>query len=115
MQDFISKGLYTQGCIVPVTTEYPDLLFILDDFSEEFRINIYIGRHYIDSITMVNCRSMCNDVSRMLVEDRFGKSLGTVWSLVNGQMHLDYLRIHGLDLRYISPEVGCVDQDEEYY
>ena len=94
MTNFIQTGVYTQGCIIPVTTEDPSLKAILDDFTEEFRINIYAGSHYISSITMSNHRLMCNDVSALLVEDRHGNHLGNIYSLVEEQMFWDYLRIH---------------------
>ena len=94
MNTFLSRGIYTEGCIIPITTEDPSLVAILDDFSEEFRINIFAGSHYIASVDMSNCKQMCNDVSSLLVEDRHGKNIGNIWSLVNEQMFWDYLRIH---------------------
>jgi len=96
MNTFINTGIYTQGCIVPITTEDPCLIAVLDDFSEEFRVNIYAGDSYIDSVTMKNCKQMCNSVSSILVVDRFGVQLGNIWSLVNEQLYYAYLRIHGL-------------------
>lgn len=94
MTKFITSGVYTEGCIIPVTTEDPCLTAVLDDFSEEFRVNIYAGDSYIDSVTMKNCKQMCNSVSAIPVVDRFGVQLGNIWSLVNEQMYYDYLRIH---------------------
>jgi hypothetical protein len=96
METFINTGVYTQGCIVPITIEDPCLTAVLDDFSEEFRVNIYAGDSYIDSVTMKNCKQMCNSVSSILVVDRFGVQLGNIWSLVNEQLYYAYLRIHGL-------------------
>tara|TARA_R110000868_G_scaffold311513_1_gene572508 strand:- start:178 stop:702 length:525 start_codon:yes stop_codon:yes gene_type:complete len=113
MTNFIQTGIYTQGCIIPITTEDPSLKAILDDFSEEFRINIYAGSHYISSITMSNHRLMCNDVSALLVEDRHGNHLGNVYSLVQEQMFWDYLRIHG---KVSYPEIHKVKiRDYESY
>ncbi len=94
MTNFLKTGIYTNGCIIPVTTEDPSLLLILDEFTENFRINIYCGQSYIDSITMNNFREMCNDVSSLAVQSRHGEYLGNVWSLINEQMYYDYLKIH---------------------
>ena len=94
MNSFIQTGVYTKGCIVPVTTEDPSLLVVFDEFSEEFRLNIYCGESYIDSITIANHRNVCNDVSSLPVYSRHGEYLGNVWSLVHEQMYYDYLRIH---------------------
>lgn len=94
MNNFIKTGIYTEGCIIPVTTEDPSLVAILDDFSEEFRINIFTGSYYITSITMVNYRQMCNDVSALLVKDREDNYLGNIHSLVQEQLFWDYLKIH---------------------
>lgn len=94
MNNFLKTGIYTEGCIIPVTTEDPSLLVIFDDFSEEFRLNVYCGNSYIDSITMLNFRQVCNDVSSLPVHSRHGEYLGNVWSLVNEQMFYDYLIIH---------------------
>jgi hypothetical protein len=94
MKTFINTGIYTQGCIVPITTEDPSLLVMFDEFSEEFRLNIYCGESYIDSITMADCRQMCNSVSSLPVYSRHNEYLGNVWSLMNEQMYYDYLRIH---------------------
>ena len=35
MNNFLQTGMYTEGCIIPITTEDPCLIAILDDFSEE--------------------------------------------------------------------------------
>jgi hypothetical protein len=94
MKQFLQTGVYTEGCIIPVTTEDPSLLAVLDDFSEQFRINIYIGSSYIDSITMENYRQICNSVSSIAVVDRFGSHLGNVWSLIQEQLYYVYARIH---------------------
>jgi hypothetical protein len=95
MTTFLSTGVYTQGCIVPVTTEDPCLTAILDDFSEKFRVNIYVGDSFIDCVTIKNYRQMCNNVSSIPVVDRFGAYQGTIWSLVNEHLYYSYLRIHG--------------------
>jgi hypothetical protein len=95
MNNFIKTGIYTEGCIIPVTTEDPSLVAILDDFSEEFRINIYTGSYYITSVTMKNYRQMCNDVSSIIVNDRYGKYISNIHSLVQEQLFWDYLKIHG--------------------
>ena len=94
MNNFLKTGIYTKGCIIPVTTEDPSLSVILDDFSEQFRLNVYCGNSYIDSITILNFRQVCNDVSSLPVYSRHGEYLGNVWSLVNEQMYYDYLTIH---------------------
>ena len=94
MNKFLQTGIYTEGCIIPITTEDPSLICVLDDFSEEFRINIYSGSHYIASVNMINFKQMCNDVSALLVEDRHGNNLGNVFSLVQEQLFWEYLRIH---------------------
>jgi len=94
MNNFLKTGIYTNGCIIPITTEDPSLLLILDEFTENFRINIYCGQSYIDSITMSNFREICNDVSSLAVQSRHGEYLGNVWSLINEQMYYDYLKIH---------------------
>lgn len=94
MNQFLKTGVYTDGCIIPVTSEDPSLLVVLDDFSEEFRINIYCGQHYIDSITMSNYRQICNSVSALPVYSRYNEYLGDVWSLVQEQLMYVYLRIH---------------------
>ena len=96
MENFITNGFVgrSQGFIIPVTTEDPSLSIILDDFSEEFRINIYCGNHYIDSITMTNYRQMCNNVSALPVYSRFNEYLGNVWSLIQEQLFWVYFKIH---------------------
>ncbi len=94
MNNFLQTGMYTEGCIIPITTEDPCLIAILDDFSEEFRINIYAGSHYITSVNMTNCKQMCNDVSALLVEDRHGNYLGNIYSLVQEQLFWVYLKMH---------------------
>lgn len=94
MNTFLSTGVYTEGCIIPVTTEDPCLTAILDDFSEELRINIYVGDSYIDSVTMKNYRQMCNSVSSIPVVDRFGIYLGSIWNVIQEQMFYSYMRIH---------------------
>lgn len=94
MENFLQTGLYTQGCIIPVTTEDPSLVAVLDDFSEEFRINIFIGSTYITSVNMINHRQICNDVSTLLVQDRYGKHLGNIHSLIKEQLYCVYMRIH---------------------
>jgi hypothetical protein len=94
MKDFISTGTYTQGCIIPITTEDPCLKAVLDDFSEEFRINIFAGSHYITSVTMTNYRQMCNSVSALSVVDRQDNYISSIWSLIQEQMFWHYLRIH---------------------
>jgi hypothetical protein len=94
MNNFLKTGIYNNGCVIPVTVEDPSLLLILDEFTENFRINIYCGQSYIDSITMSNFREICNDVSSLVVQSRHGEYLGNVWSLINEQMYYDYLKIH---------------------
>jgi hypothetical protein len=96
MSHFLTNGILGRehGYLIPVTTEDPCLKAVLDDFSEEFRVNIYVGDSYIDSVTMKNCKQVCNDVSSIPVVDRFGVQLGNIWSLVNEQMYYDYLKIH---------------------
>ena len=94
MNNFLRTGLYTEGCIVPVTTEDPSLVAVLDDFCDYFRVNIYVGKSYIDSVTMDNYRSMCSDVSGLIVTDRRGNYINNIWTLIQEQMFYDYLRIH---------------------
>jgi hypothetical protein len=94
MNTFLETGIYTEGCIIPITTEDPSLTAILDDFSEEFRINIYAGSYYITSVTMKNYRQMCNDVSSMIVNDRHGKYISNIYSLIQEQLFYVYLRMH---------------------
>lgn len=94
MNNFLQTGLYTQGCIIPVTTEDPALSVILDDFSEEFRVNIYVGQEYIDSVTMANYRQICNSVSSLPVYSRHNEYLGNLWSLIQEQLFYVYARIH---------------------
>ena len=98
MENFLTNGFIgrSHGFIIPVTTEDPSLLVVLDDFSEEFRINIYCGQHYIDSITMNNYRQICNDVSSLPVYSRHNEYIGNVWSLIQEQLYYIYCRIHNL-------------------
>lgn len=94
MNNFLKTGIYTDGCIVPVTTEDPDIWVILDEYSEEFRLNVYIGNTWIDAISMTNHRSLHNDVSRLPVHSYKGEYLGTVNSLIQEQLFFDLLKIH---------------------
>ena len=94
MNNFLQTGIYTKGCIIPVTTEDPSLSVILDDFSENFRVNIYVGQSYIDSVTMSNYRQICNSVSSLPVYSRHNEYLGNLWSLIQEQLFYVYARIH---------------------
>jgi hypothetical protein len=96
MTQFLKSGILGRqdGFLIPVTTEDPSLKAVLDDFSEDFRINIYVGDSYIDSITMENYKQICNSVSSIAVVDRFDVPMGNVWSLVQEQLFFAYLRIH---------------------
>lgn len=89
MTKFLQTGIYTEGCIIPVTTEDPSLLVQFDDFSEEFRLHVYIGDSYIDSITMSNYRQIANDVSSLPVYSRHNEYLGSVWTLI--QEHIEVI------------------------
>lgn len=94
MNNFLKTGIYTDGCIVPVTTEDPDILVILGEYCEGFRLNVFIGNTWIDEITMVNHRTLHKDVSRLPVHSYKGEYLGTVNSLVEEQVFFDLLKIH---------------------
>lgn len=94
MNNFLKTGIYTDGCIVPVTTEDPAIWLILDKHCEDFRLNVYVGNTWIDQITMVNHRTLHNDVSRLPVHSYEGEYLGTVNSLVEEQVFFDLLKIH---------------------
>jgi hypothetical protein len=91
---FISTGIYTNGCIIPVTTEDPCIQVILDSYSEDFRLNIYVGSAWIEAITMSNYRSICTDVSALPVYSSKDEYLGNVWKLIQEQLFWDMLRIH---------------------
>lgn len=91
---FLTTGIYTNGCIVPVTTEDPCIQVILDEYTENFRINIYVGNTWIDAITMTNHRSICNAVSSLPVNSSKDEYLGNVWHLVQEQLFWDHLKIH---------------------
>jgi hypothetical protein len=82
MANFLQTGVYTEGCIIPVTTEDPSLLVQLDDFSESFRVNIYIGNTWIDCVSMNNYRQICNNVSSLPVYSRHNEYLGSLWTLI---------------------------------
>lgn len=97
MNTFLKTGIYTEGCIIPMTTEDPFLIAVLDDFSENFRINIYAGSHYITSVTMQNYKQMCNDVSSMMVNDRHGKYVSNIHSLIQEQLFYVYARMHNVN------------------
>ena len=96
MTSFLENGILGRehGYLIPVTVEDPSLLAVLDDFSEDFRINIYVADSYITSVTMKNHLSMCNSVSTIPVVDRHNVYVGNIWSLVNEQLFWEYLRIH---------------------
>lgn len=93
---FISTGIYTNGCVIPVTTEDPCIQVIHDDYSEEFCLNIYVGSIWIEAITMSNYRSICNSVSALPVYSSKNEYLGNVWKLVQEQLFWDMLRIHAV-------------------
>lgn len=96
MNSFLQNGILGRehGFLIPLTVEDPSVVAIEDDFSEEYRINIYVGSHYIASVTMNNYKQICNDVSSICVEDRFGNYLGNIHSLIQAQLYYVYLRIH---------------------
>lgn len=94
MTNFLKTGVYTEGCIIPVTTEDPSLSVVLDEFSENFRLNIYIGDSYIDSVTMANHRQLCNSVYSLPVYSRHNEYLGSIWTLIQEQLFYVYARIH---------------------
>lgn len=94
MTNFLQTGVYTEGCITPVTTEDPSLLAVLDDFSEEFRVNIYVGNSYICPVSMGNHRQICANVSSLPVYSYKNEYLGSLWSLVQEQLFYVYARIH---------------------
>ena len=95
MKRFIHTGIYTQGCIVPITTEDPCLQLISDEYSEYFRINIYIGDEYIDEINSFDSlMNIHNDVSCLPVYNYRQEYLGNVLSLIKEQMFWNLLRIH---------------------
>ena len=91
---FISTGIYTNGCVIPVTTEDPCIQVIHNDYSEDFCLNIYVGNSRIEEISMSNYRSICNDVSALPVYSFKGEYLGNVWEFVQEQLFWDMLRIH---------------------
>jgi hypothetical protein len=91
---FINTGIYTKGCIIPVTTEDPCIKVILDNYSEDLRLNIYVGSTWIEAITMSNYRSICKDVSALPVYSSKDEYLGNVCWLVQEQLFWDMLRIH---------------------
>ena len=93
---FISTGVYTNGCVIPVTTEDPCIKVILNEYSEDFRLNIYVGDTWIEAITMSNYRNMCADVSALPVYSFEGEYLGNVWELTQEQVFWDMLKIHGV-------------------
>jgi hypothetical protein len=91
---FISTGIYTNGCVIPVTTEDPCIQVIHDEYSEDFRLNIYVGSTWIEAITISNYRSMCNAVSALPVYSSKNEYLGNVYSLIQEMLFWDMLRIH---------------------
>jgi len=90
MSTFIQTGVYTEGCIIPVTTEDPCIQVLHDEYAETFSINLYVGNTWIDEITMVNYNTMCNDVSSLAVYSFKGEYLGNVWKLVQEQLSYVY-------------------------
>lgn len=95
MKQFIHTGVHTQGCIIPITTEDPCLELRLDEYSEDFRINIYAGNEWIAEINSSHSlRNIDKDVSSLPVYNNRGECLGNVCSLIKEQMFWDYLRIH---------------------
>ena len=95
MNHFLQTGVYTEGCIIPVTIEDPSLLVQLDDFSESFRVNIYIGSTWVDCVSMDNYRQICNGVSSLSVYSRHNEYMGSLWTLIQEQLFYAYARIHG--------------------
>jgi len=95
MKQFIHTGIHTQGCIIPITTEDPCLELRLDEYSEEFRINIYAGDQWIAEITSSDSiRTIDREVSSLPVYNNREEYLGNVHSLMKEQMFWDYLKIH---------------------
>lgn len=90
MKQFIHTGIHTQGCIIPITTEDPDLELRLDEYSEEFRINIYSGSQWIAEINSSDSiRHIDRDVSSLPVYNNREEYLGNVHSLMKEQMFWD--------------------------
>ncbi len=96
MTNFIQTGRYTQGCIVPVTTEDDSLTVMLDENSEDFRINFFIGKNYIDSIKFIDnkasTKNIHKDVLRLVVVNDQNENIGQVYKLIEQQMFYDSYR-----------------------
>lgn len=59
MENFISSGRYTQGCIVPITSEDPSLTVLeTKDDTKKWGIAIFIGKPIAE-----NCIGLINDES----------------------------------------------------
>lgn len=95
MTNFIQTGRYTEGCIIPVTADDESLTAMIDEYSEEFRINFFIGTTYIDSIDKtINIKNIHIDILKLVVVNNRNEDVGQVYQLVEESMFYDYFKIH---------------------
>jgi len=95
MTNFIQTGIYTETCIISVTTEDESLTAMLDEYSENFRINFFIGTTYIDSIDKtINIKNIHIDILKLVVVNNRNENVGQVYQLLEESMFYDYFKIH---------------------
>lgn len=116
MSNFLKTGIYTQGCIIPVTSNDPSVSAAIDNYSEEFRINIYIGSSYIDTITMDNFRDVHPSILCLDVYDFSNNWLKTnVWGEIRKQYIYNQAKIYGSQCIHIVKDEYSLKNLDKYF
>jgi hypothetical protein len=112
MKDFIHTGWWMP---TQTTSNDPLLKAIEIDNGYTWTIRFYVRDILIDCINMehLNGSEIHDSVKSIPVYDEDNNLLGSVIDRLIYAFQ-DY-PVNSMGLRYVNEEVGCVDQDEEYY
>lgn len=116
MNNFLKTGIYTEGCIIPVTTEDPSLKAVLNEYSEDLQIILFVGNRCVGTINMDNFREIDSDLLKLPLEDFAGNYLKTnVWSEIRQQYLFDKAKIHGANSLHLVKDVYSLKKLDWYF
>lgn len=116
MQKLLKTGIYTNGCVIPVSVEDPSFNAIIDENSETFRINLYCGSQWIGEINMNNFREVHNDLLTPYVYDNKGVFTGmNVWGHIRIQYLFDKAKIYGANSLTLVKDVHSLAKLDWYF
>jgi hypothetical protein len=95
MSNFLSRGVYTQGCIFPVTTEDPELLVLesIPTSNKRWGIAFFIGNPTAENcIALINSDTdftkLHSSILTTAVVNRDGTLRGSVANQINKYLEL---------------------------